>query len=322
MSDIKLFIKEIFKFIPFAGILYLFILLFWGEVVPDIFHINLNHKIGSYGHLHSRIAEVKKTTNVDLLFLGSSHTYRGFDPRIFKNEGFTSFNLGSSAQTPAQTYVLLKRHLKQLNPKVIVYDTYPFTFTSDGIESSLDVISNDRNDIESIKLAFKQNHIKVYNTLVYGLYCDFFNRNASYSEPVHSGLDTYISGGYVAREITYFKNLKYASKEWVLKDEQLEAFEKIVRMTKENNIELILVQTPITRAFYSSYTNNVMFDQKMKSYGEYYNFNEILQLDDSLHFYDVDHMNQDGVNIFDAKFIDLVLKKNNKQVLDSLETKN
>ena len=45
----------------------------------------------------------------------------------------------------------------------------------------------------------------------------------------------------------------------------------------------------------------------MQSYGTYYNFNEMISLDDSLHFYDSHHLNQNGVNIFNAKLIDVLL---------------
>ena len=82
----------------------------------------------------------RKIKNVDVLFLGSSHAYRGFDPRIFRKRGYSSFNLGSSAQTPSQTKVWLKRYLKHLNPKIVIYEVYPGTFSSDGIEASLDLV--------------------------------------------------------------------------------------------------------------------------------------------------------------------------------------
>ena len=88
----------------------------------------------------TRLNEVKNIKNIDILFLGSSHTYRGFDTRVFKKNGYNSFNLGSSSQSPIQTLTLTKRYLNQLNPKLIVYEVYPTTFTIDGIESSLDII--------------------------------------------------------------------------------------------------------------------------------------------------------------------------------------
>lgn len=43
--------------------------------------------------------DLRKLNNCDILFLGSSHCYRGFDPRVFKNIGYNIFNLGTSSQT-------------------------------------------------------------------------------------------------------------------------------------------------------------------------------------------------------------------------------
>ena len=44
----------------------------------------------------------------------------------------------------------------------------------------------------------------------------------------------------------------------------------------------------------------------MRQYSEYYNFNEIITLNDTLYFYDSHHLNQDGVNIFNKKLIELL----------------
>ena len=44
----------------------------------------------------------------------------------------------------------------------------------------------------------------------------------------------------------------------------------------------------------------------MGMYSEYYNFNEILTLNDSLSFYDYDHLNQNGVELFNKKLIELL----------------
>src|SRR5689334_14184152 len=70
---------------------------------------NLNYRLGAYGHLFTRVKEIDSVKKVDILFLGSSHSYRGFDPRIFKQYGLTSFNLGSSSQTPIQAKILLEK---------------------------------------------------------------------------------------------------------------------------------------------------------------------------------------------------------------------
>lgn len=58
---------------------------------------------------------------------------------------------------------------------------------------------------------------------------------------------------------------------------------------------------------YNSYTNNNYVDSFMKSYGlPYYNFNELMQLDDSLDFNDAHQLNQNGVNKFNTKLNEIL----------------
>lgn len=166
----KNFALKTFKFLLFAGLFYLVTLILWGELVPQLLKPNLNYKIGANGHLYSRVSEIKNFKDVDILFLGSSHTYRGFDPRIFSEYGYKSFNLGSSAQSHIQTKVLFDRYFETLNPKVVIYEVYPATFHFDGVESSLDLISNDKNDFYSLEMVLKINNIKTYNTFFIALY--------------------------------------------------------------------------------------------------------------------------------------------------------
>jgi hypothetical protein len=151
------------------------------------------------------IKQINKNQNIDILFLGSSHAYRGFDTRIFKKYGYNTFNLGSSSQTPIQTLVLLKRYLDRINPETVIFEVNPTTFSSDGVESSLDIIANDRNDIYSYEMAFKIHHIKTFNTLLYAEYRDIFHLDDSFTEPIKKRKDTYIKGGFVEKEMAYYK---------------------------------------------------------------------------------------------------------------------
>jgi hypothetical protein len=299
------FLKTLIKFIPFAFIIYAIFISLWGEFMPELLKKNLKYNIAAAGHTFSRLKEAKEIENVDILFIGSSHTYRGFDNRIFQKAGLKTFNLGSSSQTPIQTLALLNRYLDRLNPKTIIFEVYPITFTIDGVESSLDIIANDKNDFESIKMAFKQNHIKVYNSLIYGFYRDIFGRNSSIQEAAQKIDDKYISGGYVETKIKCFKHKDYKKQSWNFKDAQFKSFQSIIENIKARKIKLILVQAPITQDLYNSYTNNIDFDNRMKTYGDYYNFNNIVALDDSLHFYDSNHLNQNGVDIFNKKLIEV-----------------
>jgi hypothetical protein len=305
----KKFISKIFVFIIFSGLFYIIFLFFWGSCMPSIFKPNINYTIGSYGHLYSRLDEVKNKKNIDILFLGSSHAYRGFDTRIFSEYNFESFNLGSSNQTPIQTKILLNRYLDQLNPKVVVYEVYPHSFMVDGVESSVDIIANDKNDLLSLKMAFKINNIKTYNTFIYGFIRDCLGLNKKFTESTKKGRDTYVSGGFVEKKIGYFKPREFEKKTIDLKQVQLESFSEIISELKKKNIKIILIYAPIPRANYNSYSNNIYFDKLMSDYAEYYNFNEIMKLNDSLHFYDADHLNKNGVSLFNKKLIEVLKNK-------------
>lgn len=302
----KKFITNISLFLLISSIIYLLLLFIWGNIVPQFLRPNLNYYTGSHGHLYSRLKEVKRVENVDILFLGSSHSYRGFDTRIFKKNGYNSFNLGSRAQTPIQTLTLVKRYLERLNPKLIIVEVYPLIFSLDGVESSLDLIANDRNDIYSYEMAIKLNNIKTYNSLLYGTIRDCFSLNDSFIEPVRNGYDTYIPGGFVEKDINYYNPKPFEKEKLELKDDQLTSFKELIEIFRVNNIDLILVYAPITKTRYSSFLNTSYFDSLMSNFAEYYNFNEILPLNDSIHFFDDNHLNQNGVEIFNKMLIEII----------------
>jgi hypothetical protein len=282
----------------------------WGDFAPDFLKKNLNYQRGAKGYLFSRILEVKSVGNVDVLFIGSSHSYRGFDTRIFKKYDINSFNLGSSAQTPIQTRILLERYLTKLNPKKVIFEVNPASFVNDGVESGLDLISNDKNTFQSVKMVFEMKHIKLLNTLIYALYNDILHREKGFKESHNKGKDKYVKGGYVESELEFYKKTNDTLvKKWEWKEKQFEELESIYQFVTSKKIELILVQAPITQTSYNSYLNNDEFDSKVKKYGNYYNYNKVKLLKDERHFEDFHHLNQLGVEIFNRHFINEVLLK-------------
>lgn len=305
----KKFILHLFAFTVCTSVFYIMFLFIWAFSLPAALKPNIGYKIGTYGHIRSRLSEVKETDEVDILFLGSSHAYRGFDPRIFLTHGYTTFNLGSSGQTPIQTQVLLNRYLDRLNPKLVVFEVYPTMLTLDGVESSLDLIANDKNDIFSIGMSLRINNIKTYNTLIYGFMQDLIGLNKSYIEPVQKGDDTYILGGYVEKEVAYYQPSEFEKREIVINQNQLRSFTEIIEMLRNRNIEIIIAFAPIPKVNYQSFTNKNYFGHLMQRYAKYYDFNELVTLDDSKHFYDSHHLNQEGVEVFNLKLIEILNTK-------------
>lgn len=292
-------------FLCFGLSFYSTCLFLWKEHAPAILSQNIAYPIGSAGHTYSRLSEVKNYQDIDILFLGSSHAYRGFDTRIFEAQGYKSFNLGSSSQTPTQTKVLVERYIDALNPKIVVYEAYPATFALDGVESSLDLIANDQNDWLSIKMALQSRNIKVFNTLLYSLMRELLGLNKGFSEARIKGNDTYVDGGFVEKKLAFHSPAPIMKKPVNIIPEQQKKFTEIIQLIKERNIKLYLVSAPVTKGSHNSHTYQINIDSLMHSYpGQYLDFNHLLSLDDSLHFYDSHHLNQHGVRLFNRQLIE------------------
>lgn len=306
----KKFIILVVAFILFTVAIYIIALPIWVKFTSKEFKPNIRYELGGYGHMYSRMKDLDKSYNeIDVLFLGSSHAYRGFDIRNFKD--INCFILGSSSQTPIQTKYLLDRYLEKINPKLIILEVFPANFSSDGVESSVDIISNDKFNLDILSMAMKVNNIIVYNTLTYSIYQDILSRKDNFIEYPVKKNDLYIKGGFVERKNTFYKNSNIEqAKEWKINIKQLRNFNRIINTIKDKKIPLILVYTPVTKSFYNSYKNNSYFDSLMNGYNlNYYNYNNIEKfLDDSLHFYDDHHLNQDGVNIFNKIFRETLYK--------------
>ena len=257
--------------------------------------------------MNRRLNDLSNYEDIDLLFLGSSHAYRGFDTRIFKDHGLVSFNLGSSSQTPIQTEVLLEKYIHILNPKLVVYEVYPGTFSIDGVESTIDIISNDSIDIHLIKMIVQLKNIKLINVLVYKTVRDLLGLDKYFSESVLKGDDTYIAGGFVEKKMAYWHPVERKNTEnWNLLVSQTTAFERIISFLKKNKTNFILVQAPVSRELYESYKNESEIDHYFSTYGNYYNFNNLLSLNSSEDFFDSQHLNQNGVRIFNDYLIDII----------------
>ena len=76
---------------------------------------------------YTRIAfhEMYAQENIDILFVGSSHCYRSFDPEIFDKElGMVTFNAGTSAQNLDGSYMIIKEAARYNDIKHIYLELY------------------------------------------------------------------------------------------------------------------------------------------------------------------------------------------------------
>lgn len=314
-------LKLILHTLRFSGIailLYVLLVIIWAEwdyksfIRENIWYelkeagIDSLGNVNSHGHMFSRMKEAGTIGDIDLLVIGSSQAYRGFDPRIFSKAGISIFNLGSSNQTPMQSDILLHEYIDRLKPETVFFIVYPEIFSVDGVESSLDLLANNKVGLRTIRLVLQQQNFKLINTMIYVLYRQLFNLNRNFKEQKQKGNDIYISSGYVEKKLALFGYYKYKKNMWDYNEKQFRVFRRSLCWLHKKGIKVILIQSPTVGPFCQSFTNNDVFDSLMDGLGTYYNFNNFISLDDSLYFYDQFHLNKNGVEIFDNKVLELL----------------
>ena len=130
---------------------------------------NINFTQGGYGNNLDRFNEIENYSDIDILFLGSSHAYRGFDPRIFKQHGYSTFNLGSSSQPPYNSYFLLKQYVDILKPKTVLMEVYwgTLALNKESIEATVDIVSNKERSLLDAEMTLKQHNPIGINTFFF-----------------------------------------------------------------------------------------------------------------------------------------------------------
>jgi hypothetical protein len=226
-----------------------------------------NEILSGKGFTLSKTREVKKYSSVDVLFLGSSNVLRGVDTRIFEQHGIKAFNFGTSSQSVYNSYFLLKEYRPLLKPKYVVLDLYWPVIAGDGVESTVDIVSNHELTYNMIEMAARtHNMITIRNLIAVSLLrlikrLDFYQVKEDFKRK-------YVHGGFVASSYidTVGKTQRLAGLSTLVKlpsDMQLKYLNKFIRLCKKTNTKLIMTVSPVSKEFrnklknYDDYTNTI-----------------------------------------------------------------
>lgn len=311
MSGIRSFLLRSLGFAVFCAAFYPLYIALLGFAMPDGYAPNIRYPLNAEGHQRTRMAQAKARGPVDIVFLGSSHAYRGFDPRIWSRHGYSSFNLGSSSQSLLQTEMIVRSHLRALKPKLVVLEVHPGPFREEGIESALDMIANRQIDQYTLCMSLRLKHPFVWNALAYGTVRQISGIDGQLPEPIVNRKDTYIGDGYVERAVEYFHpEVPPIRRNSDPKPFQFEAFNRTLRALRARGVEFLLVEAPVTRWMNEGiYAKRNRFDSLMNASGNYINMNGKVELSDSLHFFTMSHLNQAGVELFNEALIDTLARR-------------
>jgi len=296
------FIKKGILFLLTVLVLYLgaFVLLgnitVFGQPLINLFNPNLSTK----GTIHRASLELEKEGPFDVAVFGSSHAYRGYDPRIFQeNMSKKMFNFGSSAQSVPNSYHYLKNECEKNEYELVVLDLLVTIFENRDLESSIILTRNVADDDLAMNILKEEKDIRLLNI--------YLARHLIKEDDFYYKNPDYIEYGFVSKtDSMKAPKEERAYKEFDPSKRAVKRFKSILQLCKDENIPLVLVNQP--RPKETNRQKNQEFIDFVKEANEDYGFPFLdYSLDHDLktdyNFYDLGHMNQTGVEYFNARLI-------------------
>jgi hypothetical protein len=302
----RLFIRRAFIFSGIFLLSYSFSLLLIGRNMNLSFGSRFYYPEGGAGHSQLRFQEAASQKDLDLLFIGSSHAYRNYDPRIFDTRDLRSFNLGSTAQTPIQTLRILQTLGENLSPKCLIIDFFLPLFYNEGIESSIDLLAN--TNFYPMQWA-EHEDMKWYNAVLFrNLSKNIFNLKSKQCAAT-IGTDQYIRGGYVESHQTFNSKHETPKSTGELNPKQIQAFAQIIEWADEQKIKWIIVQSPILNGNLAESYQALPAEVRMLFPEKNFINGQSAFPPKSEFFIDADHLNARGVEKFNSWLLDTLYKK-------------
>jgi hypothetical protein len=242
----------------------------------------------------------------DVLILGSSHAYRGYDPFAFQKHGYTAFNLGCPSQATPISYVLLKHYAKTGHVGLVVLDVFESTFSALSMEESgADLIANLPDVDAACDIAWHMQRLSALNQLIYRL------TRPKGSDPKP---DPYYRGlGFGAKLDTAgpSSNARIdTGSVFKVDEERVRYLRKCIDLCQERRIPIVLVQ------HYNRLASNREKHEAMRAYMHrflagtdvcFLDFAYSRSVRDPDFFFDHSHLNMAGAHAFSEELIDTLV---------------
>jgi len=242
----------------------------------------------------------------DVVVFGSSHAYRGFDPRLFAAAGYRLMNLGSTNQTPLNSRFLAERYLPRLKPRLVLFEIYYATLAGDGLESSRDLVVNTPWSWEMQRMAFATRNLGAMEyTAAKGL--GMVGDLTGVAQRPIAG-ERYVPGGYC--EAGGPRETLSPRKPFTVEllPRQLVYLAEATKVAQSMGARVVWVTHPLPRDHRQALTNYEQLHGRIATTAveagvPYWNFDGQLGLDPLAHFTDFHHLDAEGVRLFDEALI-------------------
>lgn len=262
----------------------------------------------------------EETTDHDVVFIGDCEVYENFSPiTLWEEYGITSYIRGSAQQLIWQSYYLLEETLKYEKPDVVVFNVLAMKYNEPQKEAynrmTLDGMKWSMSKVKDIKASMMEDENFIEYVIPLLRYHSRWSELTADDWKYLFHKDKVSHNGYYMRVDvkpagTFPKDKKLGN--YQFGDTAYEYLDKITKLCKDNDIELILIKAP---SIYPSWYDQ--WDQQMAEYAEknqirYINFLDIQEevgLDFQTDTYDGGlHLNLAGAEKL-SKYFGNVLKE-------------
>jgi len=268
---------------------------------------------GGFGHSLQRFREAETFGKADLVSIGSSYAYRHFDPRIFAAHGIRAFTLGSTGQTPVNSYSVLTDYFDRLRPDLVVLELFPTVVCGDGLESYYDLLANRPASTSMLSMAMNTGGVKAINAMAARYVRRLVQPLAGQSQGDVEG-DTYVPGGYVISSNPR-GNIDIWSGPYRVSAKQIAYVGKLLDFVRSQESRAVVVIHPVpesTRRTIVNYEELVGVIRALLSEHsdvELIDFNGIVDVQMETDMDDPLHLNQRGVAKFNEALIAIMKER-------------
>lgn len=267
-----------------------------------------------YSFVGTKVREALNYGPVDILFVGTSASDYGLDVELLQANGFRVFNWASQRQSPLQTQLILKRYLPLLKPKLVVYEVAITELGKWSVknESSLNFVYHLPPDLSLLKMILQQRYVQGINTWLFYRFTRLHDPSASMARRIR--IMDYVPGGGQRFPVQHFDRVNdrdiyrfvrpLDGEPFMVHPLQHRKLLENIRLIQKHDIPVVFIAAPASPYVKEYISAPNEFDAYMKTLGEYYNFSNIMDLDEYLYFNDPVHLNVIGAELFTEKLIE------------------
>ncbi len=213
----------------------------------------------------------EEKTNHDVLFVGDCEVYETFSPiKLWEEYGITSYIRGSAQQLIWQSYYLLEDALRYEKPKVVVFNVLAMKYDQPQSEAynrmTLDGMRWSKSKVDAINASTceDENFLSyVFPLLRY--HSRWNDLNADDIKYMFSSKKVSHNGYYMRVDTKAADNIPEgkALSNYNFSENSYKYLDKMVKLCKDNGIELVLVKAPSLYPYWYE-----QWDEQMKEYAE------------------------------------------------------